>query len=109
MTIPHNKPTQPTPSDAVRQIVSDALDRGVTSCVVSDGERGFLTDDERDVVADEILTTLSDAGLAVLPLEATDEMWDAGQNAVAQGNAAMGIWSAMSEAFHSSQLEKTDE
>ena len=55
----------PKTSDAVRAIISDALDRGVSSFALGKGERGFLMEHERNAVADEILFALSNAGLAV--------------------------------------------
>ena len=89
------KPTQPTPSDAVVELMADEI-AAQLGCSRSETARWC---------AEAILSALSDAGLAVLPLEETKDMllgavWNEG---------ASKCWRTMATAFHSSQLEKTDE
>lgn len=119
MTIPHNKPTTiPTPSDAVvelmiaKAIMFYEFRDAYTWETVGGEERGILRDKARAV-----LSTLSDAGLAVLPLEATGEMnkWVQGADACpvcgydAFSMDGEWVWEEMAKRFHPSQLEKTDE
>lgn len=106
MTTLHNKPrsTQPTPSDAVVELMARAIARQFY------GENWELMGDEFMPEAKAILSALSGAGLAVLPLEATEEMLrEVARNPATQVRQLKVIeWQMMAAAFHPSQLEKTD-
>ena len=102
------KPTQPTSSDAVVELLKLAIERaGEQYCeLAGDNEPGRF----HAMAADEILTTLSDAGLAVLPLEATFRMREAGSHCIylegkTSRERAVNAWRLMADAFHPSQLE----
>ena len=108
MTIPHDKPTptQPTPSDAVVSLIARLL--------YGDSEEfpyermPETVHRNHEAAAQRFLSALSDAGLAVLPLEATDEMRRDVYPALG-GWTSPQVWRRMAAAFHPSQLEKTDE
>ena len=103
MIIPPDKPklTQPRRSDAVRELIRNAVAN-------ANPDAPFLTFSSGGT-ADAILSALSDAGLAVLPLEATGVMGIRGLSVGGPRCGASHIWKAMAAAFHPSQLEKTDE
>ena len=100
MTILQDKPTQLTPSDAVVELIALAL--------VRENPNPRFAISRARIDARIALSALSDAGLAVLPLRATDHMRDAvlydddGQESIKHD------WGVMARAFHPSQLEKTD-
>lgn len=110
MTILHDehKPTQPTPSDAVVELIKEAAAN-------ANPEAPFVTFSSRRT-AEAILSALSDAGLAVRADVWTAPMIEAFYREMDRG-ALTDDWTPVVEraqqaanaAFHPSQLEKTDE
>ena len=92
------KPTKPAPSDAVVELIAGAI-------------RKRMSEVSCEEMAEDVLSALSDAGLAVLPDQTpTEEMVRAIDSAIHHHwpNArqmAFALWQDGAAAFHPSQLE----
>ena len=92
-------------SDPVVELMADAMCRDTNKDYGLSNADEFQAQIYRDNAV-AILSALSDAGLGVLPLEATDMMHSAGRPYTKMPHTA---WFDMAAAFRPSQLEKTDE